>query len=122
MDVLIIEDNKGDVILLTKEIRSLFESADITTIGTVSEVNALHGAKAVFDLIISDNNLPDGASIDFSDKLSKMSDVVIIVSGSLADYRETFNHKISGFCVKPVTGKQISNIMEVAGCLKKTSA
>mgnify|MGYP006280133371 CR=1 FL=1 len=118
-EILLIEDNPGDVILTKKA----FESSEIEDNITVAEngeeaLKMLQAEKYQPDLILLDLNLPkiDGYevlnSLKNDSKLKQIPVIIMTSSEEHSDIAKSYDNHANCYIVKPVDSEQLSLIAE----------
>ena len=83
MNILLIEDNPGDVLLVEEYVSDILKKAEITHVTTFHKARELLLDNNLFDIILLDLSLPDSDRLNLVDQILKVADStpVIILTG-----------------------------------------
>jgi len=122
-ELLLIEDNYGDVLLTREAFRSARISNNLAVAGDGEEALAMlrregiHADQAIPDVILLDLNLPrlDGRevlqAIKNDLKLQRIPVIVLTSSKAEVDILKTYDLGANGYIVKPVTFERLQEIV-----------
>ncbi len=111
LNILLVEDNRGDVILMRRALRQVDAGITVTAAGSAEEALELlqDSSLAAFDLMLLDLNLPHMSGIDLLSQLKKAAYLqhipVLILSSSEAanDVSRSYELAASAYIVKPLS-------------------
>lgn len=124
LDVLLVEDNEGDVIAVQRAFRNGTPACNISVVNDgVEALDFLHkresyGNVTMPQLILIDVNMPRMGGKEFleiikAEKKFRAIPVVMLTSSqSLADIRECYERHVNCYVVKPFDGKEFESTVK----------
>jgi CheY-like chemotaxis protein len=126
LDILVIEDNEGDIFLINECLNEESNVRKITTlkngaaaINFLSDIT-MSDKKLIPNIILLDINLPLKSGhevLEFLNKNSRLSEIPVIVftsSSSLLDINKAYNQNASCYITKPLELKEYKSIIHHA--------
>ncbi len=117
LHILVVEDSRGDAVLLTRAFLRVSADIDITLCLTAEDAaQAIACGKRDFDLFITDINLPGMSGINLLQRLSEtkvvegLPAIVLTSSAASADVDAAFQTDICGYVVKPYDSVEYERI------------
>lgn len=117
--ILLVEDNKGDVVLITEALEEANRNLTIQTLSDGEQaINYLGESSGLPDIILLDINLPrvNGHEvlrfIKSSEKLRKIPVVMLTTSSAEADVTKSYNLHANCFITKPADVYEYNHVVE----------